>query len=105
MIIIQTECGSIVTDPKEIYIGKDLEGRLHLYADLSSTDRVKAVELTECDYLKDDLERMLDCIYKRELSALFMHGNKHYVVRMKEIAEEAWWKKEDDKRIAQERRK
>lgn len=46
MIIIQTESGAIVTDPKEIYIDKDLDGHLHIYADLSSTDRVKAVELT-----------------------------------------------------------
>ena len=30
MIIIQTEDGSIVTDPKEIYIDKDLDGNLHL---------------------------------------------------------------------------
>ena len=38
MIIIQTEAGAIVTDPKEIYIDKDLDGHLHIYADLSSTD-------------------------------------------------------------------
>ena len=50
MIIIQTEAGAIVTDPKEIYIDKDLDGNLHLYADLSSTDRVKAVKLTVFDY-------------------------------------------------------
>ena len=34
MIIIQTEAGAIVTDPKEIYIDKDLDGHLHIYAGL-----------------------------------------------------------------------
>ena len=50
MIIIQTEPGAIVTDSKEIYIDKYLHGHLHIYADLSGTDRVKAVKLTpkEC---------------------------------------------------------
>ena len=41
MIIIQTENGSIITEPREIYIDKDLDGRLHLYADLSNSDRNK----------------------------------------------------------------
>lgn len=30
MIIIQAEDGAIVTNPKEIYIDKDLEGHLHI---------------------------------------------------------------------------
>jgi hypothetical protein len=55
MIIIQTEDGSIVTDPKAIYIDKDLAGHLHIYADLSSTDRVKAVKLTVFSYSKNEL--------------------------------------------------
>lgn len=46
MIVIKAEDGSIITDPKEIYIDKDLDGNLHLYADLSNTDRIKAVKLT-----------------------------------------------------------
>lgn len=56
MIIIQAEDGAIVTNPKEIYIDKDLEGHLHIYADLSSTDRIKAVKLTVFGYSKDVLE-------------------------------------------------
>lgn len=55
MIIIQAEDGAIVTDPKEIYIDKDLEGHLHIYADLSSTDRVKSVKLTVFTYSKNEL--------------------------------------------------
>ena len=53
MIIIQAEDGAIVTDPKEIYIDKDLDGHLHLYADLSNTDRIKAVKLTAFSYSKN----------------------------------------------------
>lgn len=53
MIIIQTESGAIITDPKEIYIDKDLDGNLHLYADLSNTDRIKAVKLTVFDLFKE----------------------------------------------------
>lgn len=65
MIIIQTESGAIVTDPKEIYIDKDLDGHLHLYADLSSTDRVKAVKLTVFSYSKNELGQMLETMYEK----------------------------------------
>lgn len=85
MIIIQTESGSIVTDPKEIYIDKDLDGHLHIYADLSSTDRVKAVKLTVFDYLKEDLEQMLEAMYEQMNSLLYMDEFPHYVIRMREV--------------------
>lgn len=85
MIIIQTESGAIVTDPKEIYIDKDLDGHLHIYADLSSTDRVKAVKLTVFDYSKEDLGQMLDTMYKTMNNWLFMDECPYYVVRMKEV--------------------
>lgn len=85
MIIIQTESGSIVTDPKEIYIDKALDGHLHLYADLSGTDRVKAVKLTVFDYSKEDLRQMLDTMYKKMHKWLFMNECPHYVIRMSEI--------------------
>lgn len=85
MIIIQTEDGSIVTDPKEIYIDKDLDGRLHLYADLSSTDRVKAVKLTVFDYSKEDLGQMLEKLYQKMDDWLFMSDCPHYVTSMNEI--------------------
>lgn len=85
MIIIQTEDGAIVTDPKEIYIDKDLDGHLHIYADLSSTDRVKAVKLTVFDYSKEDLGQMLEAMYEQMNSLLYMDEFPHYVIRMKEV--------------------
>lgn len=85
MIIIQTESGSIVTDPKEIYIDKDLDGHLHIYADLSSTDRVKAVKLTVFDYSKEDLGQMLEAMYEQMNSLLYMDEFPHYVIRMREV--------------------
>lgn len=78
MIIIQTESGAIVTDPKEIYIDKDLDGHLHLYADLSSTDRVKAVKLTVFSYSKNELGQMLETMYKTM-------EYPYYVISMKEV--------------------
>lgn len=85
MIIIQTEDGAIVTDPKEIYIDKDLDGHLHLYADLSSTDRVKAVKLTVFDYSKEDLGQMLEKLYGNMDRWLFTNQSRHYLIRMGEI--------------------
>lgn len=85
MIIIQTESGAIVTDPKEIYIDKDLDGNLHLYADLSNTDRIKAVKLTVFDYSKEDLGQMLEMIYKMMLNCFYNYERRHYIIRMKEV--------------------
>lgn len=85
MIIIQTESGSIVTDPKEIYIDKDLDGNLHLYADLSNTDRIKAVKLTVFDYSKEDLGQMLEVMYKMMNSQLYIEELPHYVIRMRDV--------------------
>lgn len=89
MIIIQTEAGAIVTDPKEIYIDKDLDGHLHLYADLSGTDRVKAVKLTVFDYSKEDLGQMLETMYKKMNDWFFMDECPHYIIRMKEVLDMA----------------
>lgn len=85
MIIIQTEDGAIVTDPKEIYIDKDLDGNLHLYADLSSTDRVKAVKLTVFDYSKNELGQMLETMYKTMTNWLCMDEYPYYVISMREV--------------------
>lgn len=89
MIIIQAEDGAIIADPKEIYIDKDLDGHLHIYADLSSTDRVKAVKLTVFDYSKEDLGQMLETMYQKMNDWLFMHDCPHYVTSMKEILDMA----------------
>lgn len=89
MIIIQTETGAIVTDPKEIYIDKDLDGHLHIYADLSGTDRVKSVKLTVFDYSKEVLGEMLEKLYQKMDDWLFMSDCPHYVTSMKEILDMA----------------
>lgn len=85
MIIIQTESGAIVMDPKEIYIDKDLDGHLHIYADLSGTDRVKVVKLTVFDYSKEDLAQMLEKLYGNMDRWLFTNQSRHYLIRMSEI--------------------
>lgn len=82
MIIIQAEDGAIVTNPKKIYIDNDLNGHLHIYADLSSTDRVKAVELTAKDYSKEVLVQMLDTMHKKMNKWLFFDACPHCVIRM-----------------------
>lgn len=89
MIIIQAEDGAIIADPKEIYIDKDLDGHLHIYADLSSTDRVKAVKLTVFDYSKEDLGQMLETMYKTMNNWLSMDECPYYVVSMKEVLDMA----------------
>ena len=89
MIIIQAEDGAIVTNPREIYIDKDLDGHLHIYADLSSTDRIKAVKLTVFDYSKDVLGQMLETMYKRMNDWLFLNECPHCAVRMGEVLDMA----------------
>ena len=89
MIIIQAEDGAIVTDPKEIYIDKDLDGYLHIYADLSNTDRIKAVKLTVFNYSKNELGKMLEKLYQKMDDWLFMSDRPHYVISMKEILDMA----------------
>lgn len=85
MIIIQAEDGAIIADPKEIYIDKDLDGHLHIYADLSNTDRIKAVKLTVFDYSKEDLGQMLEMLYGSMDKWLFTNQSRHYLIRMKEV--------------------
>lgn len=85
MIIIQTEDGAIVTDPKEIYIDKDLDGHLHIYADLSNTDRIKAVKLTVFDYSKEELGQMLEMMYRLMNTWLFFDKRPYYVISMDQV--------------------
>lgn len=89
MIIIQAEDGAIITDPKEIYIDKDLDGHLHIYADLSNTDRIKAVKLTVFSYSKEDLGQMLETMYEKMDKWLFMGDCPHYVTSMNEVLDMA----------------
>lgn len=85
MIIIQTEDGAIITNPKEIYIDKDLDGHLHIYADLSSTDRVKAVELTVNDYSEAILDHTLNCLCKDMDEWLVTNEPRHYLIQMDDM--------------------
>lgn len=82
MIIIQAEDGAIIADPKEIYIDKDLDGHLHIYADLSNTDRIKAVRLTVFSYSKNELGQMLEMMCKKMNKWLFFDECPHCVIRM-----------------------
>lgn len=63
MIVIKTETGSIITDPKEISVGQDLEGEYYVLADLSDSDRVKQVKLTALPHDKDELFQVVDDMY------------------------------------------
>lgn len=85
MIIIQAEDGVIVTDPKKIYIDNDLDGHLHIYADLSSTAQVKAVKLTVGDYSKEALDQALKALYKDMDQWLFADRRRHYPIRMEDV--------------------
>lgn len=95
MIIIQTEDGAIVTDPKGIYIDKDLDGHLHIYADLSDSDRVKPVKLTaaEHEYEEEKLGCILDALYDlladpEELGRVTLRAGVLFV-RMADVVEYA----------------
>lgn len=63
MIVIKTETGSIITDPKEISVGQDLEGDYYVIADLSDSDRVKQVKLTALPHDKEALSQVVDDMY------------------------------------------
>lgn len=63
MIVIKTEAGSIITDPKEISVGQDLEGDYYVIADLSDSDRVKPIKLTALPHDKEALSQVVDDMY------------------------------------------
>lgn len=95
MIVIQTEEGSIVRDPKEIYIDKDLDGKYFLFADLSDSDRVKPVKLTAAEhgYEEEKLGCILDALYDlladpEELGRVTLRAGVLFV-RMADVIEHA----------------
>lgn len=95
MIVIQTEDGSIVRDPKEIYIDKDLDGKYFLFADLSDTDRVKPVKLTAAEHgcEEEGLGCILDALYDlladpEELGRVTLRAGVLFV-RMADVIEHA----------------
>lgn len=63
MIVIKTEAGSIITDPKEISVGQDLEGDYYVIADVSDSDRVKHIKLTALPHDKEELFKAVDDLY------------------------------------------
>ncbi len=63
MIVIKTEVGSIITNPKEIGVGQDLEGDYYVIADVSESDRVKPVKLTALPHDKDELLQVVSDMY------------------------------------------
>lgn len=63
MIVIKTETGSIITDPKEIYVGRDLNGDYCVLADVSDSDRVKPIKLTALLHDKEALSQVVDDMY------------------------------------------
>ena len=63
MIVIKAEDGSIITDPKEIRVGQDLEGDYYVIADLSDSDRVKPIKLTALPHDKEALSQIVDDMY------------------------------------------
>lgn len=63
MIVIKTETGSIITDPKEIYVGRDLKGDYYVLADVSDSDRVKQVKLTALPHDAGALFQVVDDMY------------------------------------------
>lgn len=95
MVIIQTEDGSLVRDPKEIYIDKDLDGKYFLFADLSDTDRVKPVKLTAAEHgcEEEGLGCILDALYDlladpEELGRVTLRAGVLFV-RMADVIEHA----------------
>lgn len=97
MIAIKAETGEIIMNPKEIYINMDLEGKLHLYADLSETDRRKSEELTAENYTEDELSDVMSELYNAMKSGAYTElatrqGNDIFI-EMQDIidaASEGW---------------
>ncbi len=63
MIVIKAEDGSIITDPKEIGVGQDLEGDYYVLADVSASDRGKQIKLTALPHDKEVLFKVVDDMY------------------------------------------
>lgn len=93
MIIVQAETGEIVVNPKEIYINVDLDGKLHLYADLPETDRRKSEELTVENYTKDELFDLMSGVYEAMKSGfgsdLATRQGDDIFIEMKNIIDDA----------------
>lgn len=63
MIVIKTEAGSIITDPKGIGVWQDLRMGYYVFADLSDSDRMKPIKLTALPHDKEELLQVVDDMY------------------------------------------
>lgn len=85
MIVIKAEDGSIITDPKEISVGPDLEGDYYVIADLSDSDRVKQVKLTALPHDKEELSQVVDDMYDYIEVALGQGQCRNVCLEMRQI--------------------
>ena len=85
MIVIKTEAGSIITDPKEISVGQDLEGDYYVIADLSDSDRVKPIKLTALPHDKEALSQVVDDMYDYIEEALGQGQYRNVCLEMSQI--------------------
>lgn len=87
MIVIKTEEGSIIMDPKEICVGQDLEGDYYVFADVSDSDRVKQVKLTALPHDKDELFKVVDAMYDYIEVGLGQGQGRNVCLEMSQIIE------------------
>lgn len=85
MIVIKAEDGSIITDPKEISVGPDLEGDYYVIADLSDSDRVKQVKLTALPHDKEAISQVVDDMYDYIEVALGQGQCRNVCIEMRQI--------------------
>jgi hypothetical protein len=85
MIVIKTETGSIITDPKEISVGQDLEGDYYVIADLSDSDRAKPIKLTALPHDKEALSQVVDDMYDYIEEALGQRQCMNVCLEMSQI--------------------
>lgn len=85
MIVIKTEDGSIITDPKEIGVWQDLGGGYYVFADLSDSDRMKPIKLTALPHDKEALSQVVDDMYDYIEEALGQGQRRNVCLEMSQI--------------------
>lgn len=85
MIVIKTEAGSIITDPKEIGVWQDLGGGYYVFADLSDSDRMKPIKLTALPHDKEELLQAVDDMYDYIEVALGQGQGRNVCLEMSQI--------------------
>lgn len=85
MIVIKAEDGSIITDPKEIGVGQDLEGDYYVLADVSASDREKQIKLTALPHDKEVLFKVVDDMYDYIEVELWQRQCRNVYIEMSQI--------------------